>query len=68
MGPPLMQLCIVKASCNHEADVWQVDHTDVQGLATEAATFEALCRKMEVMAPKFLELNGLETAEPTVRP
>jgi Domain of unknown function (DUF1902) len=61
-GTTLMPLYIVKASFDHEADVWYVDHTDVPGLATEADTFEALCRKIEDMAPELLELNGLEKA------
>ena len=56
-----MSLYIVKASFDADADVWFVDHTDIPGLATEAATFEALCRKIEVMASELLEANGLET-------
>jgi predicted RNase H-like HicB family nuclease len=56
-----MSLYIVKASFDAEAGVWFVDHTDIPGLATEAATFEALCRKIEVMASELLEANGLET-------
>jgi Domain of unknown function (DUF1902) len=58
-----MSLYIVKASFDSEADVWFVDHTDIPGLATEAATFEALCRKIEVMASELLEANGLETGQ-----
>jgi hypothetical protein len=56
-----MSLYIVKASFDTEADVWFVDHTDIPGLATEATSFEELCRKIEVMASELLEANGLET-------
>jgi hypothetical protein len=56
-----MSLYVVKASFDAEADVWFVEHTDIPGLATEAATFEALCRKIEIMAAELLEANGLET-------
>jgi predicted RNase H-like HicB family nuclease len=56
-----MSLYIVKASFDAEAEVWFVDHTDIPGLATEAATFEALCQKIEIIAAELLEANGLET-------
>jgi predicted RNase H-like HicB family nuclease len=56
-----MSLYVVKASFDAEADVWFVEHTDIPGLATEADTFEALCRKIKIMAAELLEANGLET-------
>ncbi len=56
-----MSLYVVKASFDPDADVWFVEHSDVPGLATEAATFEELCRKIEIMAAELLQANGLET-------
>ncbi len=56
-----MSLYVVKASFDDEAGVWYVDHTDVPGLATEAASFEELCRKIQTIAGELLEANGLET-------
>jgi Domain of unknown function (DUF1902) len=61
VGTPPMSLYVVKASFDAEADVWFVDHTDIPGLATEAPSFEALCRKIKIMASELLEANGLET-------
>jgi hypothetical protein len=56
-----MSLYVVKASFDAEAEVWFVDHTEIPGLATEAPSFEELCRKIEIMASELLEANGLET-------
>jgi hypothetical protein len=56
-----MSLYVVKASFDDEADVWFVDHTDIPGLATEAPSFEELCRKIKIMASELLQANGLET-------
>jgi predicted RNase H-like HicB family nuclease len=61
-----MSLYVVKASFDADADVWFVEHSDVPGLATEAATFEELCRKIEIMAAELLEANGLETGSAEV--
>ena len=56
----------VRASFDADAGVWYVDETNVPGLSTEAASFEELCRKIEVMVPELLEANGLETAPASV--
>ena len=52
---------IVKASFDNDADVWHVEDLNVPDLSTEEATFEALCRKIEVMFPELLEANGVES-------
>lgn len=49
----------VTAQWDDEAEVWYVSDTDVPGLATEAATIDELVRKLKVMVPEMLELNGL---------
>lgn len=50
---------IVRASWDDEASVWVAGSSDVPGLATEAATFEALRDKVLQMIPELLELNGV---------
>ena len=57
-----MALYIVRCGFDREADVWIVEQSDVPGLATEAPSFDELCRKINVMAPELLEANGLEAA------
>lgn len=47
----------VMVSWDNEADVWVASSEDVEGLATEASTLEALVRKLELMVPELLELN-----------
>lgn len=47
----------VMVSWDDEADVWVAISEDVEGLATEASTLEALVRKLELMVPELLELN-----------
>jgi hypothetical protein len=61
-----MSLYVVKAGFDADADVWFVEHTDVPGLATEAASFETLCEKIKVMAAELLEANGLESGSTEV--
>jgi predicted RNase H-like HicB family nuclease len=41
-----------------EAQVWVATSDDVPGLVTEADTLEQLTRKLELMVPELLELNG----------
>ena len=49
-----MALYIVRCGFDREADVWIVEQSDVPGLATEAPSFDELCRKINVMAPELL--------------
>ncbi len=41
-----------------EAGVWIATSDDVPGLATEAATLEALTAKLDALVPELLEANG----------
>lgn len=50
---------IVRATWDDEASVWVADSSDVPGLVTEAATFEALRDQIFSMIPELLELNGV---------
>ena len=48
----------VEVHWDPEASVWYVSDSDVPGLATGADTIEELLRKLEVLIPELLELNG----------
>ena len=50
----------VFAKWDDEAKVWVAFSTDVPGLATEAATLDALVAKIKVMVPELLEENDSE--------
>ncbi|MDX2219390.1 MAG: DUF1902 domain-containing protein [Burkholderiales bacterium] len=54
----------VHADWDDEAKVWVASSSDVPGLATEAATAEALIEKLKVLIPELLELNGRPTGAP----
>jgi predicted RNase H-like HicB family nuclease len=45
----------VQADWDGEAGVWVATSDDVPGLATEAATIEALTDKLRIMIPELLE-------------
>lgn len=54
---------LVVAEWDSEAGVWVATSDDVPGLVTEAATMDELVRKLQVMVPEMLELNGVIEAE-----
>lgn len=56
-GTPVLH---VNAVWDDEAKVWTATSEDVPGLVTEAATQEELLRKLRVMVPELLEINGLD--------
>ena len=60
MGSPIFH---VQADWDHEAGVWVATSDDVPGLATEAATIEALSEKLRTMIPELLEANQLLSSE-----
>ncbi len=41
-----MRIAVVKAARDDESGVWYVEHSDVDGLHVEGATFEAFCRNV----------------------
>jgi len=43
----------------YEAQVWVADSDDVPGLVTEADTSEQLIKKLQILIPELLEVNGL---------
>ncbi len=49
----------IDASWDPEAEVWVATSEDVPGLATEAASVEALTRKLRTLIPELLEANGV---------
>jgi hypothetical protein len=48
---------IVRAYWDPEAEVWVATSTDIDGLATEASSLEALSKKVLIMVTELLELN-----------
>ncbi len=50
----------VRADWDAEAEVWVAFSGEVPGLATEAATLEALTEKLRILVPELLEANRLE--------
>ena len=63
---PQHTLIIVRADWDDEAGVWTASSTDIQGLATEAATLEELREKVLVMVSELAELNGLDSRLPEI--
>ena len=49
----------VKANWDEEAQVWVATSDDVSGLATEAETLEQLIKKLQIIIPELLYVNGL---------
>ena len=49
---------IVRADWDDDAKVWVATSSDIDGLATEAATLDALSAKVITMVGELLELNG----------
>ena len=47
----------VRADWDDEAKVWVATSSDIDGLATEAPTLEALREKVLIMVVELLELN-----------
>lgn len=58
---------IVKATWGREAGLWVASSNDVPGLATEAASWDALDAKLARLEPELLTLNGLIRAGTAVR-
>ncbi len=50
---------IVEATWDDEANVWLAVSDDIDGLATEAHTFEELKDKVLRMIPELIQLNKL---------
>jgi hypothetical protein len=50
-----MRIAVVKAARDEEADVWCVEHSDVEGLRVEGETFEAFCRNVASAVVDLLE-------------
>ena len=46
---------VIRAAWDDEAKVWYVEDSDIRGLATEAATFDELRRKVPALIQDLLE-------------
>jgi predicted RNase H-like HicB family nuclease len=51
---------LVRATWDSEALVWVAESDDVPGLATDAASLDALLVKLNVMIPELLEMNDVD--------
>jgi hypothetical protein len=56
------KLFFIRAEWDEEGAVWVATSDDVPGLATEAATMEALSDKLGDLVPEMLALNGYAVA------
>ena len=54
------QVLAVRATWDDDAKVWVAESDDVPGLATEAASLDALMAKLRDLIPELLELNESE--------
>ncbi len=59
-------LILVRAEWDDEAKVWGASSTDIDGLATEAATLEELRDKVLAMVGELAELNGSPSDLPEI--
>ena len=59
-------LIVVRAHWDADASVWVATTDDVPGLATEAATLEALRDKLVVMIPELMEANNVASDLPEI--
>ena len=57
---------IVRANWDDEAGVWVASSTDIDGLAIEAATIEALEPKVLAALGDLIELNGIDSDLPEI--
>ena len=51
------QVLVIRATWDDDAKVWVAESDDVPGLATEAASLDALMAKLRDLIPELLELN-----------
>jgi hypothetical protein len=73
----MRRYAVVRVAWDDEAKVWFVQETDIQGLATEAATLEELRRKVpmivrdlwedELDRPEEIEIDFIAYAHDRVR-
>ena len=50
----------IDALWDDEAGVWSASSTDIEGLAIETATREALIERLKTVIPELLDLNSHE--------
>lgn len=48
----------VQATWDEETKVWVAESEDIPGLVAEAESPEALMKKLRVLVPELLEING----------
>ncbi|TRX01913.1 DUF1902 domain-containing protein [Candidatus Methylobacter oryzae] len=58
-----MQPLRINAEWDEEARVWVATSTDVDGLAIEASTMDALIERLKIVIPELMALNCKELAD-----
>jgi len=53
-SPPILN---IMAEWDDEAQVWIATSDDVPGLITEAASYGALLKRLQILIPELMELN-----------
>jgi predicted RNase H-like HicB family nuclease len=59
-GEKSMQPLKINAMWDDEASVWVATSQDVDGLAIEASTIDALIQRLKIVIPELIELNHHE--------
>jgi hypothetical protein len=57
-----MQPLRINAAWDDEASVWVATSEEVEGLAIEASTMDALVERLKIVIPELMELNHKELA------
>lgn len=58
-----MQPLKINAEWDEEAQVWVATSGDVDGLAVEASTIDALIERLKIVIPELMELNHKELTD-----
>ena len=61
-----MASIFVRATWDGDAGVWVATSTDIDGLAVEAETHEALTEKVVAAVADLIELNGIDSDLPEI--
>ena len=63
-----MASIFVRATWDGDARVWVATSTDIDGVAVEAETHEALTEKVVAAVADLIELNGIDSDLPEIPP
>lgn len=58
-----MQPLKINAEWDNEASVWVATSNDINGLAIEASTIDALIERLKIIIPELIELNHKDMSD-----